>query len=379
MRPETGSRRTAAPMSRRSMTDADLYVDELVSDARAEITARVRSARARSATEAALGRWPARRSSPPRAAGPARPRALARGRARRSSPSTRSPTASRSRSAPATPSPSQLVLVPMLLLAPPALVPLLVAAGVVVGRLPDILSGQHPSRLVFTLADAWHAAGPALVIALLAPGAPALRLWPVYLLALARAGRASTPAAAPLREWLPARGTTPRLHVRVFVYVFAVDAVLAPIGLLTGLSRRRRSRSPSPSCCPMIGLLGVFARERRGAHRPRAGALPRLPRHRDADERRPHRQRRLHRRRAQPRRRRAVARRRRPARHRRPRPSRTSSSPRCCTTSARSTSPTRSSTSPGASPTRSSRSSSATRPTASRCSSASAACWPTSA
>ena len=33
--------------------------------------------------------------------------------------------------------PSQLVLMPMLILAPPALVPLLVAAGLLIGRLPS--------------------------------------------------------------------------------------------------------------------------------------------------------------------------------------------------------------------------------------------------
>ena len=41
--------------------------------------------------------------------------------------------------------PSQLVFVPMLVLAPPALVPLLVAAGFLVGRLPSYLRGDvHP-------------------------------------------------------------------------------------------------------------------------------------------------------------------------------------------------------------------------------------------
>ena len=43
--------------------------------------------------------------------------------------------------------PTQLVLMPMLILAPPALVPLLVAAGMLVGRLPSYLRGEvHPPR-----------------------------------------------------------------------------------------------------------------------------------------------------------------------------------------------------------------------------------------
>ena len=156
--------------------------------------------------------------------------------------------------------PSQLVLVPMLLLAPPALVPLLVAAGFFLGRLPDVLGGQHPSRLAFTLTDAWHAAGPALVIALLAPGAPALALWPVYLLALG-AQALFDAGSGLLREWLPERGAKPRLPARVFAYVFAVDAVLAPVGLLAAVAAVQEPLAVA-LVLPTIGLLSVFARER---------------------------------------------------------------------------------------------------------------------
>src|SRR6185437_12955521 len=64
--------------------------------------------------------------------------------------------------------PTQLVLMPMLILAPPALVPLLVAAGMLVGRLPFYLRGEvHPSRVAFVLPDAFYAVGPAVVMAAL--------------------------------------------------------------------------------------------------------------------------------------------------------------------------------------------------------------------
>ena len=80
--------------------------------------------------------------------------------------------------------PSQLVLMPMLLLAPPALVPLLVAAGLLVGRLPCYLRGDvHPTRLAFVLADAWlRGRARRWSWPLLAPGAHRPRR-------LARAGR----------------------------------------------------------------------------------------------------------------------------------------------------------------------------------------------
>ena len=79
--------------------------------------------------------------------------------------STRWSRASSSRSAPATSCPSYLVLVPMLLLLPPGLVPLLTAAGLVLGALGQWLARRSgPERLLFSVPDAWHAVGPALVL-----------------------------------------------------------------------------------------------------------------------------------------------------------------------------------------------------------------------
>jgi HD-GYP domain-containing protein (c-di-GMP phosphodiesterase class II) len=239
------------------MTDADLYLDELVSGARAHRGERMRTSELR--TELLLGALllafvaalmlalPGQRTiSPAGAAALVAMYAIA----------YRVPFEVGAGYT----TPSQLVLVPMLLLAPPALVPLLVAAGFFLGRLPDVFRGQHPSRLAFTLTDAWHAAGPALVIALMAPGTPALRLWPVYLLALG-AQALFDAGSGLLREWLPARGAKPRLPARVFVYVFAVDAVLAPIGLLAAVAAVQEPLAVA-LVLPTIGLLSVFARER---------------------------------------------------------------------------------------------------------------------
>src|SRR5262249_51832156 len=61
--------------------------------------------------------------------------------------------------------PSYLVLVPMLLLLPPGLVPLLTAAGLVLGTIgPVAVSRVGPERILFSIPDAWHALGPALVL-----------------------------------------------------------------------------------------------------------------------------------------------------------------------------------------------------------------------
>src|SRR3954467_8031749 len=99
--------------------------------------------------------------------------------------------------------PTQLVLMPMLILAPPALVPLLVAAGLLAGRLPSYVRGEvHVSRVAFVLPDAFYAVGPAMVMALLGPAHVGLEDWPV--LAVALGAQAVCDAGfTGLRIWLP--------------------------------------------------------------------------------------------------------------------------------------------------------------------------------
>src|SRR6266536_1985538 len=157
--------------------------------------------------------------------------------------------------------PTQLVLMPTLLLAPPAAVPLLIAAGLLVGRLPGYLRREvHPSRLALVLPDAWHAVAPAAVIALLAPGQPGFEVWPVLALALV-AQAAGDAGLTMLRERI-ARGVPPAAIASFFVWIFAVDAALAPIGVLAGVAGERRPLAVA-AVLPLMGVLVLFARERR--------------------------------------------------------------------------------------------------------------------
>jgi putative nucleotidyltransferase with HDIG domain len=166
--------------------------------------------------------------------------------------------------------PTQLVLMPMLILAPPALVPLLVAAGMLIGRLPSYLRGEvHPSRVAFVLPDAFYAVGPALVMAVLAPAHVGLEDWPV--LAVALGAQAVCDAGfTGLRIWL-ALGTPPQMQLRLFAWVLTVDAALAPVGILAGVAGQRQPLAIA-LVLPIMGLLAFFARERR-AHIDKALAL----------------------------------------------------------------------------------------------------------
>ena len=156
--------------------------------------------------------------------------------------------------------PTQIVLVPMLLLFPPALAPLLVAAGYTLGNLPDFVQGRrHPSRLLLAGGDSWHAVGPALVLMLAGPEAASLSDWPIYTAALF-AQFSGDLLWSTIRDWLWL-GIPPKLHGRMFAWTCAVDVLLAPVGLLAAMAGQL---SPGAALLPLplAGLFALFARER---------------------------------------------------------------------------------------------------------------------
>jgi len=156
--------------------------------------------------------------------------------------------------------PTQIVLIPMLLLLPAALVPLLVVVGCTLGNLPEYLTRRrHPSRALLGVGDAWHAVGPALVLVLAGPVGVSLSNWPVYLAALA-AQFAFDFGWSTLREWLW-MGIPPRMQPSLFAWTFLVDGLLSCIGLLAALAGRV-DPAAALLVLPLAGLLALFARER---------------------------------------------------------------------------------------------------------------------
>ncbi|MEZ5101268.1 MAG: GGDEF domain-containing protein [Thermoleophilia bacterium] len=131
--------------------------------------------------------------------------------------------------------PTQIVLVPMLFVAPPGLVPLLVALGYALGSIPGVVRGRMPAdRALVRLSYSWHAVGPALVFLALDPGPPAWSDAPVYLLALA-AQFAFDLVSSLVRETIGV-GVAPRELLPALARTYVVDALLAPIGLLAALA-----------------------------------------------------------------------------------------------------------------------------------------------
>ena len=157
--------------------------------------------------------------------------------------------------------PTELILVPMLFVLPVGWVPFAVAAGVLLASSIECLRGAlHLERLVLRLLNASYAIGPALVLGLAGERPPSLGQWPIYVAALA-AQFAVDFAVTAARQW-STLGVPPKHHLRAMASVYVIDAGLAPVGLAVAFAAQS-SPYGVLLALPLIGLLSIFARERR--------------------------------------------------------------------------------------------------------------------
>ena len=131
--------------------------------------------------------------------------------------------------------PTELLVVPMLLLLPTPLVPLLVALATMSANAAEVVRGRRaPNRLLLAFNDAGFALTPAVVLVALGAQTPDWDLWPAYLAALA-AQFAADFVRDPARAWLGC-GVSPRVVAPELVEAHRVDAMLAPAGLLVAFA-----------------------------------------------------------------------------------------------------------------------------------------------
>ncbi|HEY3763681.1 MAG TPA: HD-GYP domain-containing protein [Gaiellales bacterium] len=153
--------------------------------------------------------------------------------------------------------PTQLVFVPMLLLAAPAAVPLLVALGFVLSTLPETVRGdRHPRRLGTHIVSASYAVGPVLVFWV--AGRPDATLAPRTFAILAAALVAQF--ALDVAGWA-ALGHSPRGQARALIAAWQVDAALTPIGLAIAAAGEGHPLAVALAL-PLVWLLAEFARQR---------------------------------------------------------------------------------------------------------------------
>jgi HD-GYP domain-containing protein (c-di-GMP phosphodiesterase class II) len=157
--------------------------------------------------------------------------------------------------------PTQIVVIPMLFIAPLPFVPLLVAAGDLLARLPDfLLKRQHYDRWIHSFSPAWFVVGPVLVIGLLAPGPPRMQYIGVYALALLAQcvmGIAEVVVADRVMY-----GTPPAQAIRGAVWSYWIDVLLTPVAYMVAAVAVREPLVLA-GIAPLFWLLETFSRERK--------------------------------------------------------------------------------------------------------------------
>jgi HD-GYP domain-containing protein (c-di-GMP phosphodiesterase class II) len=156
--------------------------------------------------------------------------------------------------------PTQLAFVPLLFSLPPSLVTACVPAAWALAKLPEVVRGEmRVMRLFAVFGNSWFVVGPVLVRSL--AGVDEIQDAGALVLAAALGAQfAGDFAASAVREWL-CRGASLREQLDD-LWVYAVDAALAPVGLLAAYAMDEVAWAAA-ALIPLIGVLAVFSRERR--------------------------------------------------------------------------------------------------------------------
>ncbi len=159
--------------------------------------------------------------------------------------------------------PTELIFVPMLFLLPLNAVPLLVALALVISRMPEFVAGEvHPARVAVQVQIAWYSLGPAIVLAIAGVDthAPSWGDWPIYVAALIAQIALDFAVSSTCERF--GHGVPIPIQLRESGMIYAVDCALAPLGLLATFAAMSWSYA-FLLVLPLVGLLGIFARERR--------------------------------------------------------------------------------------------------------------------
>jgi HD-GYP domain-containing protein (c-di-GMP phosphodiesterase class II) len=156
--------------------------------------------------------------------------------------------------------PTQPIFVAMWFLVPPRMLPVVICASLLLAELPDLVRRRTPlDHLALYVISSWFSVGPALVIFLWAAHAPRWESVPVYAAALGAQFLFDY-----VSQYLMARpvfGLSPIAQLRSVLPAFAVDTMLAPLGLLVAFTGYGRPWTLL-LVLPVLLLFATFARER---------------------------------------------------------------------------------------------------------------------
>ncbi len=157
---------------------------------------------------------------------------------------------------------TELVLVEMLFLLPPAQLPLWVALGGLLGQVPEYALGIVPvERMLVVIGSSWYALGPALVFELAGAPAATTSLHTQLLLAAAVAAQFAVDLTSSAARERMALGVPVRQLGSLVSLVFVIDLVLAPLGLLAAIGARE-GQAALILPLPLLFVIGLSTRER---------------------------------------------------------------------------------------------------------------------
>ena len=156
--------------------------------------------------------------------------------------------------------PTQPIFVAMWFLVPPRMLPLVICASLLLAELPDFVRRRTPlDHFALYVISSWFSVGPAIVIFLWAAHAPRWQSVPLYAAALGAQFLFDY-----VSQYLMARpvlGLSPIGQLRSVLPAFAVDTMLAPLGLLVAFTAYGRPWTLL-LVLPVLLLFSTFARER---------------------------------------------------------------------------------------------------------------------
>ncbi|MBO9534396.1 MAG: GGDEF domain-containing protein [Solirubrobacteraceae bacterium] len=155
--------------------------------------------------------------------------------------------------------PTQLLLIPMLMLGPPALAPVLVFAAIITsGFAAAVWQRRSARRLILAGGDSLYCLGPATVFAL--AGSPGIHASALTILAALSSQILLDAIASWVHERWRSQGES-RFPVRPYALVWLVDILLTPIGVIAALATSMSLWAPL-GLLPLVGLFALASVER---------------------------------------------------------------------------------------------------------------------
>jgi HD-GYP domain-containing protein (c-di-GMP phosphodiesterase class II) len=156
--------------------------------------------------------------------------------------------------------PTEAIFVVMWFVLPFRILPLAVCAGMLLGRLPDVLRRRMPpDRLALTVASCWYSIGPALVLYGAGVQRPRWQDTPIYLAAIG--AQFFFDFASMFVQTRAVASVSLRAHLESARHAYGFDLVLAPIGLLAAFPAYRHPAALL-LLMPMLLIVARLGRER---------------------------------------------------------------------------------------------------------------------